>query len=268
MLWGSAGDVAGQRQGLPWGRTGNIKVESGVCGSREGVPGMHCPVPGMPGKQGQNRESWGCYGKVPGMPGGSGRDAAGQIRGRCRAEPGILQGRAGDSRAEPGIPGQSRECKDRRGGPGDAVGQRQGCRRQCRGRCRTDVGVPRMPWGSAGDAGVSTRDKRTDPGVPGMPWGSAGDAGAGVRDAGDAAGQVRGSRDNPGDAEGQVRGSRGCRGAEAGPGGQTRGSAVPLLARPICPSLGGRLPWLPPKKALVSCRRQLKGSSPASGSAP
>lgn len=165
MLWGSAGDVAGQRQGLPWGRTGNIKVESGVCGSREGVPGMHCPVPGMPGKQGQNRESWGCYGKVPGMPGGSGRDAAGQIRGRCRADSWTLQGRArdtagqsrgfqgraGDSRAESRMQGQtrgSRGCRgatsgmqeavpgtlqDRCGGSEDAVGQCRGCRSQHQG---------------------------------------------------------------------------------------------------------------------------------------
>lgn len=234
---GSCRDAVGQRQGLPWGRTGNTKAESGAWGCRGamlGVPGMHCPVPGMPGKQGQNRGSWRCYGMVlgmqgpvPGMPGGSATDAAGQIRGRCRAEQGILQGRAGNSRAEPGIPGQSRECKDRCGGPGDAVGQHQGCRRdtagQCRGCFRTDVGVPRMPWGSAGDAGVSTRDKRTDPGISGMPWGSAGEAGASVRDAGDAAGQIRGSQDKRGDAEGQMRGSRGCRGAEAGVGGRGGG---------------------------------------------
>lgn len=43
---------------------------------------------------------------------------------------------------------------------------------------------------------------------------------------------------------------------------------VPLLARPIWPSLGGRLAWLPAKKELVSCRRQLKERSEPSGSAP
>lgn len=43
---------------------------------------------------------------------------------------------------------------------------------------------------------------------------------------------------------------------------------VPLLARPIWPSLGGRLAWLPAKKELVSWRRQLKERSEPSGSAP
>lgn len=42
---------------------------------------------------------------------------------------------------------------------------------------------------------------------------------------------------------------------------------IPLLARPIWPSLGGRLAWLPAKKELVSCRRQLKERSEPSGSA-
>lgn len=57
---------------------------------------------------------------------------------------------------------------------------------------------------------------------------------------------------------------RGFLGQAATPGP----SRVPLLARPIWPSLGGRLAWLPAKKELVSWRRQLKERSEPSESAP
>lgn len=45
-------------------------------------------------------------------------------------------------------------------------------------------------------------------------------------------------------------------------------SITTRLALPICPSLGGRLAWEPPKKVLVSCRRQLKESWLTSFSPP
>lgn len=161
QCWG----CCSRRQGSPWGRTGNTKAESRVWGSRGGmwgVPGIHCPVAGIPGKHGQNRGPWGCYGKVLGMQGPVPGMPGGQCQGCCKADPGTLQGRArdtagqsrefqgraGDSRTESGMQGQmrgSRGCRgatsgmqeavpgtlqDRCGGSEDAVGQCRGCRSQ------------------------------------------------------------------------------------------------------------------------------------------
>lgn len=72
-----------------------------------------------------------CRGAVRGMPQGRSGDAAGQIRGYCRAEPGI-PGQSGDSRAEPGMQGQMRGSQ---GCGGVASGMQEAVPRTLQDRC-------------------------------------------------------------------------------------------------------------------------------------
>lgn len=164
QCWGCCTAETGDTVRQNWeykGRIGSLGISSGdIGGARDTLPGV--------GNAGEARaESWilGLLWEDSGDARASAGDAGGQCWECCRADPGTLQGRArdtagqspgfqgraGDSRAEPGMQGQmrgSRGCRgaasgmqeavpgtlqDRWGGSEDAVGQCRGCRSQHQG---------------------------------------------------------------------------------------------------------------------------------------